>query len=207
MMVHAVPTVFVFGLFADVAKTFAPNALIIALTAGLWALCVGLRGILLGQIWDWENDVRTGTTTFTTRAGVPRVRALITRFIYPAEMIALITLALVVYPNVPALFWVVVFALTLDLVRIKFLWPTAFDPAPPAGLYVVPHDLYQFWLPMALAALLSLRHPAFLPLLAFQIVFFYQNFLNAQVREMLWEVCHRSMVFWRQHFGDWRPRP
>ena len=50
--VHAVPTLFVATVFSQLANSPEPRSITIVNVATLWAFLVGIRGIVLHQIWD-----------------------------------------------------------------------------------------------------------------------------------------------------------
>jgi SAM-dependent methyltransferase len=53
---HAVPTLFVATTFLHLSTTPQPNALTFSIIATAWAFFTGVRGILLHQLWDRDND-------------------------------------------------------------------------------------------------------------------------------------------------------
>jgi LPS sulfotransferase NodH/4-hydroxybenzoate polyprenyltransferase len=155
-MAHAVPTLFVGLFFTGLARTPGRQGPALLATAVAWAATVGLRNILLGQIWDYENDIRSGTVTFTVDIGPARAR----RFVRGLFVSELGTLALLVTTASPALPWLapaVALAVAFDLWKVRVRSEGAYDPAPDAGQCVPLHDLYQVWLPVMLSVGLTLH--------------------------------------------------
>lgn len=155
LAVHALPTLFVLFLFADVGRV-AP--LPFALSAVIWSVLFGLRGIISHQVWDHENDVRSGTRTLVTRVGPGPARHILRAFLFPAEMLAFATLLGLVAPASPVVVPMVLLYAVVDLLRVH-LWRCRLEVAPAtSGVYMLPADFYQAWFPLALAVQLAARN-------------------------------------------------
>ncbi|XZO04188.1 MAG: tetratricopeptide repeat protein [Microcoleus sp.] len=170
--VHAVPTLLVATVFSHLAATPQPESTVLASAATAWAFLAGIRGILLHQIWDRESDLSAGVTTLVTRIGVESARFGIVYISFPFELLLLSLLILIISQFAPSL---LVFCALYILVRIIITQSavTALDPAPAQKAYILPHDFYEVWLPLALLILLSIREPLFLSLLVIHIGLFY----------------------------------
>jgi 4-hydroxybenzoate polyprenyltransferase len=154
-MAHAVPTLFVCLLFGGLAGSRAGSTEVTA-AAVAWATAAGLRNILLGQVWDHGNDLRSGTRTFTVDVGPARARRLARIFLL-GEVVALSLLLAAVSRELPWLGLAVALALVLDVVKVRVLTHAIYDPVPEPGQSVPLHDLYQVWLPLMLGAALALH--------------------------------------------------
>jgi ectoine hydroxylase-related dioxygenase (phytanoyl-CoA dioxygenase family)/thioesterase domain-containing protein/4-hydroxybenzoate polyprenyltransferase len=167
--VHAVPTLLVATVFANLAVPSSPSNNLLAIIATAWAFAVGIRGILLHQIWDRENDLKSGIQTLATKLGVGTLRFWINSIVFPLEAILSTALVLVIAQSSP-FFLVPCAAYGLMLLLIG---QNKFNPSPPEKSYIVLHDFYEVWLPLSLLILLSLHQPTFLILLGVHIALFY----------------------------------
>ncbi len=174
---HGVPALFTLAFFEGLSRVPSPWSAAFMTAAASWAFAVGARGIVLHQIWDRENDLRSGLTTLVTEIGAQRSRRLILAVVFPAEMLALAGMGVVLAATAPLLLAVLVGCVILEVVEAE-LWKR-FDPAPSVpGLHIPPHDLYQIWMPLVAASFLSTRHSAFLVLVVVQAVLF-----SAQIKD------------------------
>lgn len=171
---HAVPTLFVATTFLQLSTTPQPNAITFSIIAAAWAIFAGVRDILLHQLWDRDNDLNSGISTFVTQFQPESVRLWMNRLVFPCEIILLSGLAVVLSLFSPFLlgFFTVYVLFTL----IKFnLIQTPLDPSPPVGQNIIPHDLYEVWLPLALSILLATRNPVFIIFFGLTLVLFYPS--------------------------------
>ena len=200
-LAHACPVLFVVALFADPTAPNAQVPLGVAILAGIWAICLGLRGILLHQIWDREHDIRSGISTFVVGIGATRARALILRYLFPGEIVAFGGLALAVGFKAPILAAGVLLVAGLDLIQQTFEWTPPFDPAPARpGMNIPPHDLYEVWFPSLAVTLLAVRDIRFIPVLILHVALF-QAGLQARAHELVSIIFllpgHSRMMVWR----------
>lgn len=173
---HLVPTLFVVEVFKSLTLTTPAYAPLFTLAVGIWALMLGLRGILVHQLWDRDQDVAARVRTFVIQAGTERTRQRVTRFVFPVELLALVALALFVLSAAPWVVGVIIVSLLVDLVRFDWKGKILFDPAPVTpDAYLPLTDLYQLWLPLTLAVLLARQDVLFLILVAAELLLFYSN--------------------------------
>ena len=133
-----------------------------------------MRGILLHQLWDRDNDLNAGISTFVTQFQPESVCLWINRLVFPCEIILFSGLAVVLSRFSPWLlgFFTVYVLITLTKLKVT---QTPLDPSPPVGQNIIPHDLYEVWLPLALAILLVTRNPVFLIFFGLTLVLFYPS--------------------------------
>lgn len=170
---HAIPTLFIATTFAHLVATPPLQVTGLAIAATAWSFFAGIRGILLHQLWDRDDDLRSGVKTFVTESNVENVRLWMSRFIFPIELLLLGSLILVIGHATPLIlvFTIGYFLLKITLFKVN---PTAtFDPAPAQKAYVIPHDFYEVGLPLILATVLSLQNTWFTILLLLQVTLFY----------------------------------
>jgi len=171
---HLIPTLFVAATFLHLSTAPQPNALTFSIVAAAWAFFVGLRGILLHQLWDRDNDLNAGISTFVTQFQPESVRLWINRLVFPCEIILFAGLAVVLSRFSPLLFGFFTVYVLVTLTKLN-VTQTPLNPSPPIGQNIIPHDLYEVWLPVALAILLATRHPVFLILFGLTLVLFYPS--------------------------------
>ncbi|MHC5823517.1 MAG: UbiA family prenyltransferase, partial [Nostoc sp.] len=172
---HAIPTLFFAATFLHLSITPQLESIILTITATVWSFCAGIRGILLHQLWDRENDLKSGVKTLVTSLDVEKVRFWISYIIFPIEISLLILLVLVISRFAPILLVFFILYLLLKTINIKLALANAFEPAPTRKANVALHDFYEVWLPLALITLLSIREPLFLILLLLHIILFYPS--------------------------------
>ncbi|RCJ32535.1 hypothetical protein A6769_27780 [Nostoc punctiforme NIES-2108] len=172
--VHAIPTLLVATVFSSLMATPQSGSYSLAIVATAWAFGVGVRGILLHQIWDRENDLKSGVKTLATKFGVASLRFWINYIVFPLEAILSGVLVLLISQSAPLLF--VPFTVYLLLLFFSTEYDE-FDPSPSikksVGKNILLHDFYEVWLPFSLLTLLSFRQPLFLILLGLHIILFY----------------------------------
>jgi len=173
---HAIPTLFFAATFLHLSTTPQPEAFIFSIAATAWSFSVGVRGILLHQLWDRENDLKSGVKTLVTNLDVEEVRFWITFIIFPVEILLLSILVLVISQFVPLLlvFFILYISIKGINTKLELAFATAFETAPVEQVYVFPHDLYDVWFPLVLATLLTGINVLFLIVLIFHIILFYK---------------------------------
>ena len=169
---HLIPTLFVAAAFLSHAPDPPRNVLIFTGLAAAHAFFVGLRGILLHQLWDRENDAKSNTTTFVSQRDPETVRRWINRFVFPVEISLLGSVAVLLSGSSPSLIPVLVAYVIFTVARLK-VTKTPLNPSPAAGRNIVPHDLYEVWLPLTLATLLASRDPYYLGFVVLTLVLFF----------------------------------
>ncbi len=92
-------------------------------------------------------------------------------------------LALIVSAVAPAAIYLAIAYAVFDVFRLR-IWQIPFDPAPSdKALYIPPHDLYEVWFPLTLAATLITKDPLFLPLFALLLLLFFRE-VKVRAREV-----------------------
>ena len=174
---HLVPTLFVAATFLSFTPEASPKILIFTGLAAAHAFFVGLRGILLHQLWDRDNDEKSGTTTFVSQRQPETVRRWIAHFVFPIEIALLVSVAVILSLSKPSLipFFVAYFVFTVAKLKAT---KTPLDPSPTVRKNIVPHDLYEVWLPLALAMLLSSGNPYYLVFVTLTLVLFFPSVKN-----------------------------
>lgn len=134
------------------------------------------------QLWDRANDLNAGITTFVTQRPPETVQRWINRLVFPVELLLLSGVALLLCQSTPALTAFFAVYLLLTAVNIKTA-PHPFTPSPPKGQNIIPHDLYEVWLPLALAITLAVQNPQFLIFMALTAMLFYPS-IKVRVTEL-----------------------
>jgi tetratricopeptide (TPR) repeat protein/SAM-dependent methyltransferase len=174
---HLVPTLFVAATVLSPTPDPQRNALLFTGLAAAHAFFVGLRGILLHQLWDRDNDTKSHTTTFVSQRDPETVRRWINRFVFPVEIALLGSVAVLLSRSAPALIPVFVVYILFTFVRLRVARENL-NPSPSVGQNIVPHDLYEVWLPLALATLLASRDFHYVGFVALTLVLFFPAVKN-----------------------------
>ncbi|HEX7069430.1 MAG TPA: UbiA family prenyltransferase [Rhodothermales bacterium] len=172
---HLLPVLFILALF-DGAVLPTPIGVAWYVGAAGWALCFGVRGIVLHQTWDQENDLRAGVRTFVTDRGPTAARQLIHRFAYPGELFFLGVMGVVFFLQLPLAFWILVlYAAAWWTGRALGVFPrsVSLDPLPKnEGEHVPLACFYSLWPALAVAVALSFAAPMYGILLIVMLVLF-----------------------------------
>ncbi len=213
---HAIPTLFTVTLFAHLALAPARYTAAFGTLAVAWATCRGLRDILRHQLWDRENDVRSGVTTFAARTEPERIRLLVNRGLFPGEVLALGGMAIILYRFAP---WFVLWLLALGalylIARLAGVWKVSFDPAAPAlpastpgadadraHAYVPLVEFYTVWPVLGLALHLSCVNRWFIPLAVLHVALFWDAVRKqvADLGSLLYGLLKTARrVYWAQY--------
>lgn len=169
---HAIPTLFIATTFSHWVAA-SPQAIGFTIVATAWSFFAGVRGILLHQLWDRDDDLRSDVKTLVTESEVEKVRAWMSRIVFPIELLLFGLLILTISPSAPLVLVFTIFYFLFKLTLSKSDPTASFDPAPVQKSYVVPHDFYEVGLPIVLATVLSLQNEWFSILLLLQVLLFY----------------------------------
>lgn len=176
---HALPVLFILALFAELASASVWRLFPMAVT--VWALLVGIRGILYHQVIDAANDAKSGIVTFVTTYGVTHTRTFVKRFVFPAELVALCLSGIAVFFFAPAivLFFLCYGGLLL-LMRRMNLWNVSWvDPIPATrGAYIPLLAFYRGWPAIGFALLLTLQDWRYSIVLVFHSLIFFQELMD-----------------------------
>ena len=139
----------------------------------LWAMSKGIRNIMLHQLDDRKNDLKTGSNTFVLRMGALKSVNKINRAILPIEISLVIILVFMASAILP--FFYAGFLLFLFFTWLKFNGPK-FLVMPRRQftfkfLYFM-NNFYEEWLPILILISLSINRPVFLVLLVIHLILF-----------------------------------
>jgi len=152
---HLFPALLAVGIAAGAADR--PIAPLWTVAVGAAAFAYGLRGILLHQLGDRDNDHLAGARTVAVRLS-PGILAGLARWaILPVELAALaILFAMLGAP----LIWVALGLYLLSVAQRALIWKMPvilIVPQPRAIIFLA--EFYAAWLPLALLLSLALREP------------------------------------------------
>ncbi|KLR62230.1 4-hydroxybenzoate polyprenyltransferase-like prenyltransferase [Actinobacteria bacterium IMCC26207] len=182
---YVVPVLLSIAVFTQVGGISGPGWAI-TLTVGIWALLMGLRGILWHQVGDIAHDQRAGLSTLATKIGVTHSRRILGVMVIIEFAAA--ALALIVVAQGTGESWLPVFGLGYVLYRIfqmSVLWS---EPVHLRSLrhsggrirflgFVLLNEFVEKWLPLAALIAIALR----LPLMWFAVLLYLVLFDNAAV--------------------------
>ena len=172
---HAYPAMLAIVIMAR-QEVLTPRLLII--TAAVWALMTGVRGILSHQLQSNEHDRKAGLRTVIHRYGHQRVASFVTFLILPVE-----TAAFVVFVTQCDVKWIVgclaVLFFVYELVKFSVdAFPAlVFDRRGGRYLPFVDEGAYKVWGPLAVALDASLLDLWFLAVVPLFLVLFRPRIL------------------------------
>jgi 4-hydroxybenzoate polyprenyltransferase len=180
---HAVPTLIVIA--AAVGPGMGEHPVVIG-CAIVWAVAVGLEGILWHQLRDREDDRAAGATTLAVRHGARRVRHVLVAILQPVKATALVALVVSLQPAAPVLAGALAVVLGLDVVKWGLGWRYVYASGDPllerAYLPLVSNAFAELWLPVGLAVDAAGEDPRFLFVAAGVLLVFHRS-LVSQIRE------------------------
>lgn len=142
-----------------------------------WALGYGLRGILWHQLLDRDSDRASGTRTFVQRHR-PQLAERIGAFAaFPLELAGLAVLLAVIgtpWPLLLLAFYLAVTALRTAMWRMN---ATIVRPAP--RYFILMHEYYCVYFPLAVLVAAAIRHPADLAVLAVHLLLFHTRAIES----------------------------
>lgn len=164
----------------------------------IWSTCFGLRGILWHQIVDVEFDRLAGANTLVARIGVEAAARWARRVIFPLELMAIGSLALLAGPIALAA-GVVALALYGWLVwerNDRFLMVVRIVGHHPRGTLFL-HEFYDVFLPLALLVTCIAIDPRNLAVLVLHLLLFPQRWRQVlddvtRLRDPQYESSRRS---------------
>ncbi len=182
---HVFPMALVGLVFMELISKNNNTGRLLLLVAVTWAFLSGLRSILLHQIWDHGNDLRTDTHTWVRQIGVSRTQKLIYRGVFPLEVLIIIVGGVLLFPNTPGVIlalggYAILFWLSVALsIRTDCI-----DPAPSKpGSYILLFEFYTIWPAMLLLFALSIKNAKFFWLLLSHSLLFHGT-LRKQAQDL-----------------------
>lgn len=176
--VHALPMALVSRAVTIGAPDDVWTSMFIVTAIG-WATFAGLRGILVHQVVDRDADAAADVTTFGGRLGAAGTRPIVMRVLLPAEVASLVLFLAPLVVAAPVLILVFVLYLAAESVKVQRGWTLPlFDPTASekeAYVPVVNNEIYEMWLPVALAVQLALMHLWLWLLVAAHVYLFLPN--------------------------------
>lgn len=168
----------------------------------IWQLILGIRNILLHQIEDIDNDIKSNTITFVVKYGQTKTFKLINHFLLPAEIIfcCVIIGAISIYLN--HFYLVFVLFLFFSILKHGFwkIFSLPLNHWQKAYLFFL-NDFYEEWMPLLPLIYLLQISPAFFLLLALHVILFnniiiqFNNdikFIRCNIKELVYVWNNRS---------------
>ena len=174
---HMVPCLYVISVLAHVAGSASlvssPRSTAFVICTAVWALTLGLIGILIHEFEDRDNDIRSGIRTFATDVEFHSVRTPMAIF-YGIELCGFAGMVTILFPVAPAI--AIALGIFVLLIAIKLIahWPhyrhyeldsTAIQ------WWQLSHPFYEAYLPVAAAIQCAILYPwlAIFPILQFAV--------------------------------------
>ena len=190
---HMVPCLYVTSVLAHVAGNpvlvHSQRSLLFICCTAIWALTLGLIGILIHEFEDRENDLRSGIRTFATDVEFSKVRGAMTIF-YGIELCAFAGMVTILFPVAPAVAVATGLFVLMTTVKLTSHWPhyrhyeidsTAIQ------WWQLSHPFYEAYLPVAAAIQCAWIHPWLAAFPVMQFAVFAATFQQqaAEVEEAL----------------------
>jgi 4-hydroxybenzoate polyprenyltransferase len=175
--VHAIPMAIV----ARAVTIDAPDDIwttVFVVSAISWAAFSGLRGIIVHQVVDTDDDVAAGLKTFGGSLGPVKARHLVMRGILPLEMLSLVVFLGPQIVHAPVVGLALVLLAGAETVKVRRRWTMPLfcrgevtEPYVP----ILNNEIYEVWLPLAFACQLALAEPVLWLLVAAHVYLFFPN--------------------------------
>ena len=174
---HLVPCLYVISVVAhvagDPALVHSTRSTSFVLCTAIWALTLGLNGILIHEFEDRDNDIRSGIRTFATDVDFHAMRLPMAIF-YAIELASFAGMVTVLFPVAPAI--AIALGLFLMLISIKLIahWPhyRHYEQDSTAiQWWQLSHPFYEAYLPVAAAIQCAILYPwlTIFPILQFAV--------------------------------------
>jgi 4-hydroxybenzoate polyprenyltransferase len=162
---HVVANLYVLSVLAD-ARPPAAGMPALSITAFVlllcvWELCLGLIGILVHQVEDRENDLRSGIRTFATARPFSAIRVPMS-LIYVGELLAFSSLCFVLRKVAPLVAIAAALYVVLSGLKIWSRWQHYRNFGTESTLmewWLMSHVYYEAYFPLAAAIQCTLLHP------------------------------------------------
>ena len=162
---HVVPTLFVLvavGFFRDGVSLIKIG---IGVSALVWSLFFGMRGIVVHQILDASGDLESDVVTFAGRQPREALRRLVLWCFFPLEVAALCVFVglMIPYSWILASVTGVYILLEFGKVRSGLVMPVFFEASEARERYVplLNNSFYELWLPCSLILQLGVVNSEF----------------------------------------------
>ena len=173
---HLIPTLFVLVIVGFVQDAASPIEVGIAVSALVWSLFLGLRGIIVHQILDASGDLRSNVITFAGRQSRGALRRLVLWCFFPLEVIALCVFVGLLIPCswILASVTSVYILLECGKVRSGLAMPVFYEASESRERYVplLNNSFYELWLPCSLILELCFMNPEYCIIGLIHLLFF-----------------------------------
>jgi 4-hydroxybenzoate polyprenyltransferase len=167
---HVVPTAFMLSLFSIRSPITTENRTwqVVLL---IWSLLTGIKNILRHQLYDRDRDIFTRTLTFVSVADPNRVAKVLSKVIWPLELVAFVTVVFLMRRISPLVGIAFLIYTAVEFTKHFLGWKESFDhlrKERTANLPVVNNYFYESWFPLSLSAQLASDGTGFVLLPVFQ---------------------------------------
>jgi hypothetical protein len=172
-----------------------PASLAFVGCTGVWALLLGLIGILIHEFEDRDNDLRSGIATFATRIDFRSVRLPMAVF-YAGELIAFAGMAAALFHVAPAIACAALFFFAATCIKLIAHWPHYSNyqqDGTAIQWWQLSHPFYEAYLPLAAALQCAWNHPGLFAFPLLQLAVFAPAF-RGQLMEL--EEVFRQFTAW-----------
>jgi 4-hydroxybenzoate polyprenyltransferase len=191
---HLLPTLWTACLVAEAAGHPVPALFLASL--GVWAVTVGLRGILWHQLLDRESDRRGRITTFAARTNPLAIHRFVSFVSFPLEVAALASILLQVNT---AWAWLLLAAyLAVEWLSHRCFGVDIILVQPTPHFRIMFGEYYQLLYPLTFLLAMTQQSIAAGWLIVLQLALFPHCFLVC-IRNLTYVICHRlGNAVWRR---------
>ncbi len=175
---HVGPCLFVLSILAHDAShpslVHSHAGVAFASLVSVWALCLGLIGIIIHEFEDRENDLQSGIRTFATGISFAQVRKF-ANGLYAVELCAFAGMAALlarVAPLLVAALYVYTLMVTLKVSRHWSYYRHVAGERTSIQWWQFSHPFYEYYFPLAVALQCAWVHPALAFFPVFQLALF-----------------------------------
>ncbi len=180
---HTIPAILAVLTFAMMSPHSNPDLAPFLIGLGLWQFNLGLRNMVLHQLSDYSDDVKSATQTLATQMGAARVQRFLTYVIAPLEIFAFGFFALVFSAHIGFFIPAYVGYLVLTTCKLRYLWKQQLPSTVRDCLYKYFDDFYIEWIPVIILVHLVIHTPTLWPLFILHLLLF-RNGIHQWGREL-----------------------
>jgi 4-hydroxybenzoate polyprenyltransferase len=155
-------------------------------------LFIGLRWIIAHQIWDYENDLRSGVRTYATQVGKDRLQCWLEWVVFPIELALSASLIVYYFKPLPWLVFLFGGCLVLFWLSSRYRSQSSFMQSLFTSEWIPLADFYFIIWPLSLALYLALEQPLF------WIVFFlnilWEHWLIILQIQGYWKIASKQFL-------------
>jgi hypothetical protein len=166
---HAIPALLATYTFYRMHQIFKTDLIYFTCALIFWQFVLGLRNILLHQLYDYEDDIQSNTKTFVTINGIEKSIFLIKKILLPFELVLFLLFCLFLSIKFQLFaFLIIAYWIYKALKEKKNIQLFSYRDF----AYKFLDDLYLQWLPLTPLILLCIQSTQFISIAILHIILF-----------------------------------